>query len=129
MNKVKVNNIRMPKAQLVNWLISTWHSCKSHVKAGWASHSFHVYSFYSLIPSTHFIHLFLLGSPNPFPYKSLCVISSDTKTNKFLIKINEKSKQLRTNGLTRNNQELLKNNRRERELSCLKLIWYEEFNS
>jgi len=56
-------------------------------------------------------------------------MSSDAETNKFLIKINEKSEQLRTNGLTRDDQELLKNNRRERELSCLELIWCEELDS
>lgn len=55
-------------------------------------------------------------------------MSSDAETNKFLIKINEKSEQLRTNGLTRDDQELLKSNRRERELSRLELIWCEELD-
>jgi len=56
-------------------------------------------------------------------------MSSDAETNKFLIKINEKSEQLRTNGLTRDDQEVLKSNRRERELSRLELIWCEELDS
>lgn len=50
------------------------------------------------------------------------------ETNRFLKKINEKSEQLRTEGLTRDDQELLNNNRREREVSRLELIWGEELD-
>jgi len=56
-------------------------------------------------------------------------MSPDAETNKFLIKINEKSEQLRTtNGLTRDDQELLKSSRRERELSRLELVWCDELD-
>jgi hypothetical protein len=54
-------------------------------------------------------------------------MSSDAQTNKFVTKINEKSEQLRANGLTRDDQELLKNSRSER-ISRLDLIWCEELD-
>jgi hypothetical protein len=51
------------------------------------------------------------------------------ESKKFLEKITETSERLRTNGLTRDDQELLKKNRREREISRLELIWCEELDS
>ena len=53
-------------------------------------------------------------------------MSSDAKTNKFLAKINKKSEQLKTNDLTRDDEELLKNRRREGELTRLELIWRDQ---
>jgi hypothetical protein len=49
-------------------------------------------------------------------------MSSDAQANKFLSKIKEKSKQLRENGLTRDDQDLLKDHHR------LEIIWGESTN-